>query len=223
MTTQKYEIRIAEITTLKSGGHSGLSDGACIMEAAAYVAGEPWSDHPQCVSPVIGVFLRNWNDSLRSDDERTRLLKPLLPKILSTTADPATEERRSYLSLDWMIRTYLPAWLRLTKLDEHADAIAALAPIVDMATATAAAPLVLAANDAASKAWDAAAAAAAAAAGDAAGAGFASRDAAGAAARAAARAAAAAGDALRSTTEQLQLSAVDLVERMAAPATPAQS
>ena len=31
------EKRLARITTLKSGGHSGIRSGACIMEAVAYV------------------------------------------------------------------------------------------------------------------------------------------------------------------------------------------
>ena len=210
------------------------------MEAVAFVAGEPWSDHPQCVSPVIGAFLRNWNDNLPTDADRERLLKPLIPKIMNTRADAATEERRSYLALDWMIRAFLPAWLRLAKLNDHADAVTGLAPIVDMATATAAAPVVRAANEATAKAraaaWDAAGAAARDAAwdatwdaaGDAAGeaaraaARAAARDAAWAAARAAAWAAAwdaerdAAWDAIKATRDELQLSAVDLVERMAA-------
>ena len=239
---------LEKLGPLKNGGHSGPTEGACVMEAVAYVAGEPWSDHPQCVSPVIGAFLRSWNDSLPTDADRDRLLKPLIPKIINTRSTPAVEEQRSYLALDWTIRTFLPAWLRLAKINDHADKVEALAPIVDMATASAAAPVVCAANAAASKAWTAAGAAAGDAAWTAAGAaaGAAARDAAWTAARAAARAAArdaaraaaraaardaardaaraaagaaardAAWDALSATRDQLQLSAVDLIERMAA-------
>ncbi len=44
--------------TIASGVHS--PDGAmCVMEAVAVVAGEKWSDHPQCASPVISAFLRS--------------------------------------------------------------------------------------------------------------------------------------------------------------------
>jgi hypothetical protein len=259
---------LEKLGPLKSGSHSGPDAGACIMEAVAFVAGEPWSDHPQCVSPVIGAFLRNWNDNLQTDADRERLLKPLIPKIINTHADASTEERRSYLALDWMIRTFLPAWLRLAKLHDHADKVAGLTPIVGMATAIPAAPVVRAANEAAAKEWNTAEAAAGAAARDAvmaaawdgawAAAGAAARaaagaaawdavgtaaweavgetawDAVGAAAWEAAGAAAweaagagageaagagagnAAGAALKDTRDQLQLSAVDLVERMAA-------
>ena len=228
MATELNFALLEKLGSLKNGGHSGPSDGACVMEAVAYVAGEKWSDHPECVSPVIGAFLRNWNDNLPTDADRDRLLKPLIPVIINTRSTRSVEEQRSYLALDWMIRTFLPKWLRLAKINDHADKVEALSPIIDMETAKAAGLVVRAANEAASKAgaaawdaawaaardaaWDAAVAAAVAAAGDAA------WDAAGDAAVAAARAAArdAAWDALKETRDQLQLSAVDLVKRMAA-------
>lgn len=46
---------------LAFGGHDP-GDDMCVMEAVAYLAGEPWSDRPECASPVIGAFLRSWND-----------------------------------------------------------------------------------------------------------------------------------------------------------------
>ena len=36
--------RLSQITALDSGSHDDLDDGACVMEAVAYVAREPWSD-----------------------------------------------------------------------------------------------------------------------------------------------------------------------------------
>ncbi len=76
--------RLARVAELKSGAHTA-NDGAamCAMEAAAWVAGEPWSDHPECVCPVIGAFMRSWNDSL-PDDRRTALLLPLIPATIGT-------------------------------------------------------------------------------------------------------------------------------------------
>lgn len=38
---------------LSVGAHSGPDEGMCVMEMAAYVARESWTDEPQCVSPVI--------------------------------------------------------------------------------------------------------------------------------------------------------------------------
>ena len=45
--------------TLDSGSHDRRTDGVCVMEAVAWWAGEDHSDRPECVSPVIGAFLRS--------------------------------------------------------------------------------------------------------------------------------------------------------------------
>lgn len=60
-----------EKLVLKQGAHKKRSKEMCIMEAVAYVANEPWSDHPQCASPVISAFLRSYNDSVsdRTNDQ----------------------------------------------------------------------------------------------------------------------------------------------------------
>jgi len=211
----------------------------CIMEAVAYMAGEPWSDSPACASLVVSAFLRSWNDAL-SDADRDRLLPAAVwvPRLIGSRGNTAAEEQRAYLALDWLIRVHAPAWLDLVpSLAPHAKALRALSKVVDLDTARAARA---AAGDAArDAAGDAARDAAWAAAGDAAG------DAAGAAARAAARAAAwvaaggaagdaariAAGDAaqyaawaaagaaagtaaFRHTSDTLQASALDLLDRM---------
>jgi hypothetical protein len=163
-------------------------DAACLLEAVAYVAGEKWTDEPQCVSPVLGVFGRNLNDIL--PDDRRQELVPLIPKLLGTRDEQ--DEARSYLALDWLIRVYTPTWLRMVPaLVSDADAIAGMPRIVDLESAAAVGDLVRDAAAHSRAAW----AAAWAAAGDAAWA--AARDAARAAARDAARAAArdAAGDA----------------------------
>lgn len=49
---------------LKTGSHRKLEDGACLLEVSAYLAGEPHTDHPACVSPVLGAFGRVWWDGL---------------------------------------------------------------------------------------------------------------------------------------------------------------
>jgi hypothetical protein len=244
------ESKLAEVMmnwNLRSGGHKPAqieSGEACVMEAVAYVAGLPLSDAPDCVCPVIASFMRSWNDSLQSDAERDRLLKPLIPRLIGTKSTPAAEERRSYMALDWLIRVHTPAWLdRVESLKPHAIALRDLEEIADMAGAVTAGERVRAARDAVgaaawNAAWDAAGAAAwdaawaavwdaaGAAAWDAAwaavwdAAGAAAWDAAGAAVGAAAWAAArdaagaAAWDALKPTVAELQVSALALVDRM---------
>jgi hypothetical protein len=123
----------------------------CIMEAVAYMAGEPWSDAPSCASPVISAFLRTWNDAL-SDEDRDRLLPAAVwvPRLVGSRGDDATEERRAYLALDWLIHVYTPAWLDLVpSLAGHAAALRALPEVVDVLTARVVADVVRAARDAA--------------------------------------------------------------------------
>ncbi len=213
-----------DTVTLARGAHGdSKSPGEwCVMEAAAYFAHEPWSDHPKCVSPVIGAFLRRWNDDL--DDEGRQKLVPYIAKVVGTNTGQADDERRGWMVTDWMVRTYLPAWLRLAKLEDQAAAVEALPELVDPATWQGMETTIGRVRKDAAAAWDAAGDAAWDAAWDAAR--DAARDAAWAAAgaaawdaaRAAARDAAgdAAGDALRPTAEGLQTSALDLLDRMVA-------
>ena len=181
---------------LKSGGHINPSAGLCFMEAVAYFAGEKHSDHPACVSPIIGAFLRRWNDDL--DNIGRQMLKPYITKVIGTAGNKEIDQRRGWMVTDWMIRTYLPAWLRLAGLNDQAIAVEGLPPLVDIVTTQAAYGALEDARSNAAAAWAAA------------------RDAAGAAARDAARAAAraAAWATLEPTKLSLQKSALELLDRM---------
>jgi hypothetical protein len=139
--------------TLNSGAHPSIEAGACLLEAASYVAGEPWTDHPQCVSPVLGSFGRNLNDAL--PDDRRQELKPYIPRLIGT-ADDGKDETRSYIALDWLIRTYTPAFLDLAGLTGEAAELRNLRRIVDIVAARQAGPVVRRAREKAAAAWDAA-------------------------------------------------------------------
>lgn len=121
---------------LAKGKHATPEEGFCIIEAVAWEAGEPFSDHPTCASPVIGEFLRAWNDAMNDTDRQ--MLKPLIPRLVGTAASDAVEQRRSWMALDWMIRVSAPAWLRLAKLESEAVALESCAEVWDAETARAA-------------------------------------------------------------------------------------
>ena len=203
--------------TLAKGGHGSRASGVCLLEAVAWWADEAHTDHPECVSPILGQYGRSLNDTLPTGKRQE--LKPLIP-LLPGTADDGLDEQRGYLALDWLIRTYTPAWLDLAGLTAEAAALRDLRRIADLAAAEAAGPVVHAGREAAHAAWAAAGDAARAAAGDAARAAAraAARDAAGAAARAAAGAAAgaaaraAADKKLAPTVAELQTSAIALYD-----------
>jgi hypothetical protein len=230
--------RLAELDalTLASGGHESWEKGACVMEAVAYVAGEPFSAYPECASPVIGAFLRSWNDDL--DDETRQRLKPYIPRLVGTKGTKRQEEKRAWMATDWLARECAPAFLRLAGLTEHAEKLEGLSALTTTKRAEKAQPTLDAAwaaawdaaVEAAGAAWDAAVEAARAAARaaardaavEAAGAAWdaaveaagAAWDAAVEAARAAARAAT--HEALAPTVAVLQESAFGLLDRMIA-------
>jgi hypothetical protein len=204
--SDKLDLAALETRVFARGNHPDRSNGLCVMELAAWMAGEPHSDAPECVSPTIRKFLVQWNDDISDDAERTRLLRPLLPLVLDSTASDGVELKRSYLAFDWLVRVHGAAFADLVpSLRRHGDALRELRPICDERSARRAAPTVRAyltdANAARAAARNAARAAARDAAGDAAwdaagdAAGAAARDAAWDAARAAAWDAA--GDAAR--------------------------
>jgi hypothetical protein len=212
--------------TLARGSHpADCSDPEmCLFEAYNVITRDRHTDsRPPGVSGVLHQFGMSLNDVL--PDDRRQELKRFLPNgadRLAGTESDGKDETRSYIALDWFIRTYTSAWLDLGGLAAAAAALRDLRRITDnLAAAQTAGPVIRDARSDASAAWaaawaaagDAAWAAAGAAAGDAAGAaawaaagaaaGDAAGDAAWAAAGAAARAAAgaaawaAAGDAAR--------------------------
>jgi hypothetical protein len=143
--------------TLAVGNHPTREAGMCAMEAAAWIAGEPHSDQPECVDPVIAALMRTWQDKL-DDERRQTLVKPLIPLVIGTRSTPEVQDARAIAVADWCIRHVLPTWLRLTpQLVEHADQLAALPELTTVdALHTARTGPVAAAGDAA---WDAARAA----------------------------------------------------------------
>lgn len=124
---------------LDAGAHKGPEDGMCLMEAVAWIVGEPWSDSPACVSVVLARVGRGLNDTLPGP-LRQRLV-PLIPALIGTS-DDGLDETRGYLALDWMVRTWTPTWLEAAGLSAHASALRGLPQIVDVATAEAAGPVV---------------------------------------------------------------------------------
>lgn len=69
---------------LSRGRHASPEDGACVMELASMLAGEPFGDHPQSVCPVIAAFLRVYNDAV--DDERRQDLYAYAAKVVGSRA-----------------------------------------------------------------------------------------------------------------------------------------
>lgn len=130
--------------TLSSGSHSTREEGMNLAEAAAWLAGEQHTFRPDCVAQILAELGEDLS-RLLPHDRRQRLV-PALPEMIHTAGD-GQDEARSYMVLDWIIRTWLPAWLDLSpSCRDAAVRVRELSRIVDEETAEAAGPVVRAAR-----------------------------------------------------------------------------
>ena len=124
------------------------------MEAVAYFAKEPHSDHPKCACPVLTSFMITLNDRM-ADSER-QLLKPYIHKLIGTR-DGNAQKRADILAWASIVE-FTPHSLKLIGLNNEANALINLKKFDWSAASNAA----RAAHSAASAAYSAASAASAA-------------------------------------------------------------
>src|SRR5438270_3367349 len=84
---------------LGAGKHSSPEEGACVMELASMLAGEEFSDRPRCVSPVVGAFLRVYNDFV--GDVRRQDLRAIASTVVGSAAPESVEEARLRRLVGW--------------------------------------------------------------------------------------------------------------------------
>jgi hypothetical protein len=111
---------------LAYGTHASPQDGRCAMEWVSHLAGEAHSDEPSCVSPVLRAMCIALNDGLEHAPRQR--LRPHLVRTIGTAGDGLDIER-GWMAMDWLIRVYTPAWLRLGGLHSSGDRLAMLAPV----------------------------------------------------------------------------------------------
>jgi hypothetical protein len=70
---------------LSAGAHRSPRRGACFKEFASYLAGERWSDHPECTDPVLAALARGVNDGV-SDARRDELVHQI-PRVIGLRGD----------------------------------------------------------------------------------------------------------------------------------------
>jgi hypothetical protein len=84
---------------LSKGKHTGPEEGACVMELASMLAGEPFTDHPASVCPVIVSFLRSYNDSI--DSKRRQTLYEYASKVVGSRGCSKTQQTRAARLTEW--------------------------------------------------------------------------------------------------------------------------
>jgi hypothetical protein len=98
------EVTMAPVThqtiKLSRGKHTSQEKGACVMELASMLAGEPFSDHPQSVCPVIAALLRTYNDSV--GDERRQDLYAYAAKTVGSRGSRSLERARAQQVIGWI-------------------------------------------------------------------------------------------------------------------------
>ena len=83
---------------LGRGNHRSPEQGACVMELASMLAGEPFTDRPASVCPVIAAFLRSYNDAV--DDRRRQDLYRYASAAVGSRASAEVTRRRAQRCLD---------------------------------------------------------------------------------------------------------------------------
>jgi len=109
------------------------------LEAAAVLAGEPLTDHPRRVSPIVSTLGIRLND-LATHRQRQTLTR-FLPDLVGT-ADDGKEDARMWVALDFSLRTVWPRWVDRLGMREEAAALSGLPPITGEPAYCAARPLV---------------------------------------------------------------------------------
>ena len=160
------------------GSELGSKEETCSIGAINLALGGALSDKiPKCMSPVIGRWIIGVQDAMPDAMRNDFAWKALLPLAAGTGREPALEERRLAIILDWMWTKVLPAvqpiadeygfeveWKAMLLERTEAAAAAARAAAAEAAETAEEAAAADAAEAAEPAAWAAAARAAAAAA-----------------------------------------------------------
>jgi hypothetical protein len=93
------------LPTLSTGSHTPGSGQACVMEFVSVIAGQEWSDTPDCTNLTLCYAAQRVNDTM-SDDER-HLLVPLVPDLIGTNPD------------DWSLRVAANKALMIHLIDRY--------------------------------------------------------------------------------------------------------
>ncbi|TLW92084.1 hypothetical protein FFT09_14475 [Saccharomonospora piscinae] len=99
-----------ESITLTRRATPARTKAVSLPEAAAWFAGERHSDRPESVSGVLIATATVLGDRLPF--AKRQRLKRFVPALVGT-ADDGKDRMRSMLAMDWLVRVYTPAWLRL--------------------------------------------------------------------------------------------------------------
>lgn len=89
-------------------GAGSPGEGACWMSAIQYYSGGEWSDHPDCVCPLIRQMCICANDCL-DDESRGEIIGPhLLAPVGTNTDDELIVQERARLAVEACVQVFAP-------------------------------------------------------------------------------------------------------------------
>jgi hypothetical protein len=98
-TDHAFSVITHQNVQLRRGKHRSPDKGACVVELASMLAGEPFSDHPRAVCPVIAAFMRTVNDSL--PESELGALRPYAPAIVGSRGGRRQRRSRARRCARW--------------------------------------------------------------------------------------------------------------------------
>ena len=114
--------------TIDAERHPRRGTRLTVMELAAWLAGEPHTDEPSSVSPVLQSFCLHLGRGL--DDARRQELKHVAIRLVGTAErSPEPDRVRAWMLTDWLVRRHAPPWLRRAGLTESADRLDGLGSV----------------------------------------------------------------------------------------------
>jgi hypothetical protein len=105
MTEFEWPSVTLDVIELSRGRHKSGADGMSPMEAAAWLAGERHSDHPDCTCPVIAAYVRRISDW--ASDEQRQQLGAFLPRLIGSRSAEHMAHRGEYFARQ-AVTVFLP-------------------------------------------------------------------------------------------------------------------
>ena len=109
---------LMKVPLLQNSAHDRIV-GVTAAEALAWMAGDPHSENPPSICPVLLAAVRFWGRNL-SQRARDNLLRPILPSLLDTGGDARTSTRRAQFFMAWTLMTNTSAWMDAAGRHEEA-------------------------------------------------------------------------------------------------------
>lgn len=119
---------------LMRGHHDKFEQNICLLELCAWFGGEAHTDFPACIPTDLAIIGRRVNDMISDDIRRTRLLAPLIPRLMGASSSAEAIRERAFIATDHSTRIILPVTIK-SLLPAEVETLRLLDPIVDAETA----------------------------------------------------------------------------------------